>query len=68
MKILMVAEKPAIAQAIADAMSNGRHETRRGTTPVHEFSGTFRGQHAFYKVTSVIGHVFRFVFYSLHLQ
>jgi DNA topoisomerase IA len=65
MKILMVAEMPAIAQAIAEAMSNGRHESRRGTTPVHEFSGQFRGQHAFFKVTSVIGHVYRCAFLPL---
>lgn len=36
--------------------------TRRGTTEVHEFHGTFQGSHVQYKVTSVIGHVFRFLF------
>ncbi|RWW28314.1 hypothetical protein GW17_00007221 [Ensete ventricosum] len=33
--------------------------TRRGSTDVHEFDGQFRGYHVRYKVTSVIGHVFR---------
>lgn len=32
--------------------------TRRGSTEVHEFEGTFQGCRAHYKVTSVIGHVF----------
>ncbi|WMV48461.1 hypothetical protein MTR67_041846 [Solanum verrucosum] len=33
--------------------------TRRGTTEVHEFDAMFLGSHAHYKLTSVIGHVFR---------
>ncbi|XP_077250449.1 DNA topoisomerase, type IA, core isoform X2 [Tasmannia lanceolata] len=57
-KVLMVAEKPSIALSIASELSSGRMSTRRGSTDVHEFDGTFRGFHAHYKVTSVIGHVF----------
>ncbi|KAJ0463670.1 putative DNA topoisomerase [Helianthus annuus] len=34
--------------------------SRRGSTEVHEFDGTFLGYRVQYKVTSVIGHVFRF--------
>lgn len=34
--------------------------TRRGSTEVHEFDAMFLGSRAHYKVTSVIGHVFRF--------
>lgn len=34
--------------------------TRRGSTEVHEFDGMFRGGHARFKVTAVIGHVFRY--------
>lgn len=34
--------------------------TRRGSTEVHEFDGMFQGFKAHYRVTSVIGHVFRF--------
>lgn len=40
--------------------------TRRGSTDVHEFDGVFLGHCAQYKVTSVIGHVFRY-FVLLHL-
>ncbi|GMP78215.1 hypothetical protein CsSME_00034244 [Camellia sinensis var. sinensis] len=57
-KVLMVAEKPSIALSIATVLSGGRMSTRRGSTEVHEFDGTFLGFHAHYKVTSVIGHVF----------
>ncbi|XP_021624934.1 DNA topoisomerase 3-beta isoform X2 [Manihot esculenta] len=32
--------------------------TKRGSTEVHEFDGTFLGFPAHYKVTSVIGHIF----------
>lgn len=34
--------------------------TRRGSTEVHEFEGKFLRAPARFKVTSVIGHVFRF--------
>jgi len=34
--------------------------TRRGSTEVHEFDGKFLRAPARFKVTSVIGHVFRF--------
>ncbi|XXG46925.1 hypothetical protein AAC387_Pa02g1653 [Persea americana] len=57
-KVLMVAEKPSIALSVASALSGGRMSTRRGSTYVHEFDGTFLGFHVHYKVTSVIGHVF----------
>lgn len=33
--------------------------TQRASIDVHEFDGIFRGINAHYKVTSVIGHVFR---------
>lgn len=36
--------------------------TRKGSTDVHEFDGTFQGSYANFKVTSVIGHVLRFCF------
>lgn len=36
--------------------------TRKGSTDVHEFDGTFHGSYANFKVTSVIGHVLRFCF------
>ncbi|MQM17056.1 hypothetical protein Taro_050021 [Colocasia esculenta] len=58
LRVLMVAEKPSIALSISTALSGGRMLTRRGSTDVHEFDGTFQGSHAHYRVTSVIGHVF----------
>ncbi|KAJ9471097.1 putative uncharacterized protein LOC100215195 [Diplonema papillatum] len=61
--ILMVAEKPSVALAIAGALSGGRKRTRK--TPgrgvaVHDFSGTFppTGREAHFRVTSVVGHIF----------
>ncbi|XP_015887107.3 DNA topoisomerase 3-beta isoform X1 [Ziziphus jujuba] len=57
-KVLMVAEKPSIALSIASTLSHGRMSTRKGSTDVHEFDGSFLGFQAHYKVTSVIGHVF----------
>jgi DNA topoisomerase-3 len=60
LRVLMVAEKPSIALSIASVLSHGQMSTRRGSTEVHEFDGMFRGFKAHYRVTSVIGHVFRF--------
>ncbi|KAF7457030.1 DNA topoisomerase 3-beta-1 [Cryptosporidium felis] len=56
--VLMVAEKPSISETISKVLSNGKMNTRRGKTPVHEFSGDFRGSNVIYRVTSVAGHVF----------
>ena len=57
--VLMVAEKPSIADAIANALGRGNKDTfKRGSTPIHEFTAQFRGQNAFIKVTSVTGHVY----------
>jgi hypothetical protein len=59
--VLMVAEKPSIAKAISEALSNGRSRSRRGVSKfcqVHEFHGDFFGQKAFFKVTSVTGHIY----------
>ncbi|ESW35784.1 hypothetical protein PHAVU_001G264300 [Phaseolus vulgaris] len=57
-KVLMVAEKPSIALSIASVLSRNQAFTRRGSTEVHEFDGKFLGSPAYFKVTSVIGHVF----------
>ncbi|KAH8739347.1 DNA topoisomerase III beta-1 [Cryptosporidium ryanae] len=56
--VLMVAEKPSIAETIAKTLSKGKLSTRRGKTPVHEFSGTFMNRNVNMRVTSVAGHVF----------
>jgi DNA topoisomerase-3 len=61
--VLMVAEKPSLALAIAGHLSRGSHTTRHGgATDVHEYSGSFRGSPATFRVTSVKGHVYTLTF------
>ena len=58
--VLMVAEKPSMAESIARLLSDGRCGKRvsRGL-PVFEFTGAFLGRPgAAFRVTSVTGHVF----------
>ena len=59
--VLMVAEKPSIAETLAKALSKGKFSSRRGVSPavqVHEFAGTFQGKPANIKITSCAGHVY----------
>lgn len=59
MRVLMVAEKPSIADTLAKALSpGGIFETERRKVPVHYYNGPFKGQPAQFTVTSVAGHVF----------
>ncbi|GFR42563.1 hypothetical protein Agub_g3474, partial [Astrephomene gubernaculifera] len=58
LSVFMVAEKPSLAQSIAQILSDGRMSSRRAALDVHEFEGRFRGQPARFKMTSVIGHVY----------
>ncbi|XP_060050632.1 DNA topoisomerase 3-beta-1 isoform X5 [Erinaceus europaeus] len=58
--VLMVAEKPSLAQSIAKILSQGNmssHKGLNGTCSVHEYTGTFAGQTVRFKMTSVCGHV-----------
>ncbi|EDO44262.1 predicted protein [Nematostella vectensis] len=58
--VLMVAEKPSLAQSIAKFLSNGRMNSRKGLNgacSVHEYSGSFRNEPVKFKMTSVCGHV-----------
>ncbi|XP_048467523.1 DNA topoisomerase 3-beta-1 isoform X3 [Rhincodon typus] len=58
--VLMVAEKPSLAQSIAKILSRGNFNSRKGLNgvcSVHEYTGTFLGQNVRFKVTSVCGHV-----------
>jgi len=65
-KILMVAEKPSIAKAIADSLSGKRGANqRRGISralPVYEFTtdrfAPVNGQRCLVRVTSVVGHIY----------
>ena len=59
--VLMVAEKPSIADTLAKALSRGTSSCRKGVSQavqVHEFHGTFQRKPAFIKITSVAGHVY----------
>src|ERR1700761_6233761 len=59
--ILMVAEKPSLAQSLANILSNGKQKSRKGfnnVCSVHEYKSSFRGQKdVYFKFTSVCGHV-----------
>ncbi|CAO3621543.1 unnamed protein product [Cunninghamella blakesleeana] len=58
-RVLMCAEKPSLAEALSKLLApKGIFKTRKGATPVHEWEGTFQQQPAFFKFTSVTGHVF----------
>lgn len=61
--VLMVAEKPSLAQSIAKILSGGQLISRKGSNgacSIHEYKGKFppTGESVSYKMTSVCGHVF----------
>uniref|UniRef100_A0AAR2JDV6 DNA topoisomerase n=1 Tax=Pygocentrus nattereri TaxID=42514 RepID=A0AAR2JDV6_PYGNA len=58
--VLMVAEKPSLAQSIAKILSKGSCSSRKGLNgacSVHDYTGSFMGQNVRFKMTSVCGHV-----------
>uniref|UniRef100_A0A671VKN2 DNA topoisomerase n=1 Tax=Sparus aurata TaxID=8175 RepID=A0A671VKN2_SPAAU len=58
--VLMVAEKPSLAQSIAKILSKGNCTSRKGLNgacSVLEYTGSFQGQTVRFKMTSVCGHV-----------
>lgn len=58
--VLMVAEKPSLAQSIAKFLSKGQMKTRKGLNgacSVHEYDGQFNKEPVKFKMTSVCGHV-----------
>eukprot|EP00929_Paragymnodinium_shiwhaense_P029928 TRINITY_DN17058_c0_g2_i2.p1 TRINITY_DN17058_c0_g2~~TRINITY_DN17058_c0_g2_i2.p1 ORF type:complete len:1067 (+),score=237.48 TRINITY_DN17058_c0_g2_i2:142-3342(+) len=61
-RVLMVAEKPSIAQVLSSALcENGTIDKRRGvspSSPVYEYDGTFHGRPARFVVTATTGHVY----------
>ena len=59
--VMMVAEKPSIAQSITEALCGKNYNKRSGPAkgiPIFTFKGHFKGQPANFKVTSVAGHVY----------
>lgn len=59
--VLMVAEKPSIADSIAKALCKGKPDIRKGISPmckIHSFQGDIFGKQAHIKVTSVAGHIY----------
>ena len=58
-KCLLVGDKPSIAKAIAGALApGGNYRDKQGRQSVHYWNGTFKGQSAEFRCTSVRGHVF----------
>ncbi|CAG2163578.1 unnamed protein product [Oppiella nova] len=66
--VLMIAEKPSLAQSLATILSNGRQKSRKAVNnacSVHEYRSSFRGhKEVLFKFTSVCGHVFSTNFVS----
>ncbi|CAG8615508.1 2545_t:CDS:10, partial [Dentiscutata erythropus] len=61
--VLMIAEKPSLAESITKILApNGRYNTRKQISPVHEYSAEFRGAMCKFKFTSVKGHVYNLDF------
>ena len=69
MTILMVAEKPLLAESIAKYLAIGDIKTRKGISPVcpvHEFTCVLKGKQRRAKMTSVAGHVYGYNFDKAH--
>lgn len=58
--VLMVAEKPSLAQSLAKILSNGSCTSWKGSNgacSIHEWSGKFHSDFVTFRMTSVCGHV-----------
>lgn len=65
--VLMVAEKPSLAQSLAGFLAEGPVRSRKGAgLPVHEYTGRFFDRPANFKFTSVAGHVMTCDFPASH--
>ena len=56
--VLMVAEKPSMAESIAKLLSDNTCSRRARGLPVYEYPGVFNGRRVTFRVTSTTGHVF----------
>ena len=55
-----MAEKPSVAKAITEHLSQGKFTRFMGASkynPVYEFAYTLNNQKTTYRVTSVLGHI-----------
>ena len=66
--VLMVAEKPSIAQTLAAQFTGSYQTEKRGPTPVHQVESTFFGQPAVFRITSVTGHIYGLDFHGAESQ
>jgi hypothetical protein len=65
--VLMIAEKPSIAKAVAEALSSGKINNKRvGGCVFITFDGYFFNTKAKFTVSSVMGHVYTSDFQSIH--
>lgn len=62
-KVVLISEKPSIAEMIAKNLSGGQFDKHSGPgTPVYEFQHNFRGKQCRFLSGSVAGHVFNIDF------
>lgn len=60
-RVLMVAEKPSIADTLSRTLGGQDVRKRKGispSSPVFEYSSSFKGRPAHFKVTGTTGHIF----------
>ncbi|KAI8047962.1 DNA topoisomerase [Gilbertella persicaria] len=58
-KVLMVAEKPSLAEALSKLLApGGQFTTHKHATSIHEWKDNFQNEPAEYRFTSVTGHVY----------
>ncbi|KAL0237106.1 hypothetical protein PCE1_000503 [Barthelona sp. PCE] len=58
-EVLMVAEKPSVAQSIAAALApNGNYECTGHSLRTYTYEGKFLNKRAMFRVTAVTGHIF----------
>ncbi|CAG7727511.1 unnamed protein product [Allacma fusca] len=58
--VLMIAEKPSVAETIAQKLSSQAPRVRKALNgiPVHEWDGSFANQRVMFRMTAVTGHVY----------
>ena len=63
--VFMVAEKPSLAKALAELLSDGASCTSgSGVSCMHEYDGFFLSEHVRFKMTAVAGHLLALDFHA----